>query len=882
VRTRLLLLINDIFSNWFPNRTGIVQFTVWAGLVLSLVSVLSPSGALADSSLPEATSPRLSVSSQPVSGQCPWANRTVQAGSTPSKLAAEVLAKMTLKEKAKFVVLGNKKGYENMNTGVPRLCIPALTLSDGPDGVANGVHGITQLPASIGVAASFDTALAYTYGSVIGREAKGKGIDVIQGPNLNIARVPEGGRIFEGYGEDPYLVSQLGVADIDGIQSTGTMADAKHFTGYSQETARLLINQEIPVRALQELYLAPFRAAVEEGHVASLMCAYGSVNGVNDCSDKSLYQTLYTNWGFDGFVRSDLDAVPNIPIAFTAGLSMVKPAKPSQLVTAVHDKQLSSSVLNKAVLRVLSQMFTYKLIGGQHSGSIKANVASSVHSKVATQAAEESVVLLKNSGTLPLAQDSNSIAVIGKDAGQAAGHLGGGSANVRAESFVTPLSAIQATVTKNTHISYDSGVPSIRALPGIPWTAYTSGQPLTLVPNPGLFENRIDNAYSGRQPDAATSDIRIALQSNVSPAIATASHPLSTNPDWMNWEATIVPPKTGLYDISLTNDGDCWLSINNKPVLSFNGLHNHSTWDTAVNLVAGHSYHFKLQWFQTGSLRPLLGWEDMSPVINKAVTAARKAKTAIIFASDYNSEGLDRPNLYLPGAQDQLIEAVAAANPHTVVVLNTGGAVFMPWLEHVSAVVEAWYPGQADGTATSAVLFGKINPSGRLPITFPTVSSAAKQLSAQSQWPGKNGTVDYSEDLEVGYRHYEATGDKPLFPFGFGLSYTSFRLAQPTLSTASGTDQITVPVTNTGNRAGTDIVQCYIDYPPGSGEPPHQLRSFARVTLVPGQTQSVTLTLDQATFQLYKDGKFVTPTGTFTAWIGTSSENLPYRLALTP
>jgi len=862
---------------------NVTRLTIYVcASLLAILTILLPSAALASSNLPRTTRQKLATSSQPVSRQCPWTNPIVQASSTPNKLAAEVLARMTLAEKAKFVILSNKKGYENMNTGIPKLCIPALTLSDGPDGVAYGMRGVTQLPASIGVAASFDPTLAFAYGRTVGQEAKGKGVDVIQGPNLNIARVPEAGRIFEGYGEDPYLVSQLGVADIQGIQSTGTMANAKHFTGYNQETARLLINQKIPLRALEELYLAPFQAAVQEGHVASLMCSYGSLNGVNDCSDKSLYQTLYADWGFNGFVRSDLDAVPNMPNAFAAGLSMVKPASPKQLVAAVHTKQLSNVALNTAVTRVLRDMFAYGLIGGQHSGNPKARVTSKAHSQVAVQAAEESMVLLKNSGTLPLTQASDTIAVIGRDAGRAAARLGNGSAGVRPGAFVTPLSAIQAAVAQRTSVSYANGVPSNRALPGIPWTAYVSGQPLTLVPNPSFLENA-ENHGSETGPQAGTSDIRIALRSNASPEVATASHPLSNNPNWMNWEATIVPPKTGLYDISLTNDGDSWLSINNKPVLSFSGLHNHSTWDTAMNLTAGHRYQFKLQWFQTGSLRPLLGWENMSPVINKAVAAARKAKTAIVFANDYNSEGLDRPNLYLPGAQNQLIEAVAAANPHTVVVLNTGGAVFMPWLNRVSAVIEAWYPGQADGTATTAVLFGKVDPSGRLPLTFPTVSSAAKQFSSAAQWPGTNGTVDYSEGLDVGYRYYTATGQKPLFPFGFGLSYTSFQLAQPTVSAVSaGTDQITVPVTNTGSQAGAAVVQSYIDYPPGSGEPPRELRSFARVTLAPGQTGNAGLTLNQAAFQLYKDGKFSTPPGAFTVWVGTSSENLPYSLTVTP
>jgi beta-glucosidase len=821
------------------------------------------------------------ISLQSSRSQCPWTSRSMQLQSTPDKLAATVLAKMTLAEKVSFVVLSNKHGYENTNTGIPKLCIPTLTLSDGPNGLAYSMTGVTQLPASIGVAASFDPSLAYNYGSVLGQEAKGKGVDVLQGPNLNLARVPEDGRIFEGYGEDPYLASELGVADIQGIQSTGTMANAKHYTGYNQETARLLINEKIPTRALEELYLAPFQAAVEQGHVASLMCAYGSLNGINDCSDSSLYRTLYADWGFNGFVRSDLDAVPNIPDAFNAGLSMVKPAKPSQLIKAVQTKQMSSKALNTAVLRILSNMFAYGLIGSKKGGSLKATVTSKAHSTTALQAAEESMVLLKNNGTLPLSQNEGSIAVIGKYARRGASHLGGGSANVEPNSFATPLSALRAMLGNHTQVMYDTGVPANNPLPDIPWTAYTSGQPLTLVPSPSPFEDMLDSAAAASGPKSGTSDIRIALQPDVSPAVATANRPLGNEPNWMNWEAAITPPESGLYDISLTNNGDCWLKVNGKPLLSFNGLHNHSTWDTTIQMAAGRQYHVQLQWFQTGSQRPLIGWKDVSPAINRAVAVAKKAKIAVVFAGDYNSEGLDRPNSYLPGAQDQLIEAVAAVNPRTIVVLNTGGAVSMPWINHVASVVEAWYPGQADGTATSAALFGMIDPSGKLPITFPP-SNSTSFTGGTKQWPGKDGVVDYDEGLDIGYRQYTPTGEKPLFPFGFGLSYTSFQLGQPIETATAGTIQISVPVTNTGQQTGAEVVQCYIQYPQGSGEPPRQLRAFDRVNLAPGQTENATLSLDSAAFQVYTDGKFSAPAGNFTAWIGTSSEDLPYSLTVHP
>ena len=238
---------------------------------------------------------------------CPWTAPSVQASESDSELAEMVLSRMTIAEKAAFVVLRNGDGYENINSGVPDLCIPPLTMQDGPNGLSAGDTEVTALPSSLGIAASFNLALAYDYGQVLGQEARGKGIDAVQGPNLNLLRVPESGRAFEGYGEDPNLVSAMGVADIDGIQSQGVMADAKHFTAYNQETARTVVDQQVSLRVLHELYFAPFEAAVEQGHVASIMCAYGEINGINACSSPTLYAAL-RSWNFAGFVRTDLEA----------------------------------------------------------------------------------------------------------------------------------------------------------------------------------------------------------------------------------------------------------------------------------------------------------------------------------------------------------------------------------------------------------------------------------------------------------------------------------------------------------------------------------------------------------------------------------------------
>lgn len=789
----------------------------------------------------------------------------------PAVLASEVLSKMTLGEKAAFVVLRAGNGYENENSGVPSLCIPALTLQDSPNGIAFLDTGVTQLPSSLGIAASFDPSLAYSYGQVLGEEARGKGIDAVQGPNLNLVRIPESGRAFEGYGEDPYLVSEMGDADIEGIQSIGVMADAKHFTAYNQETARSVLDEKVVTRALEELYLAPFAAAVKIAHVASLMCAYGSLNGVNDCSDPSLYKTLYDTWKFSGFVRSDLEAVKNLPAAFNAGLSLIKPASPEGVVADVEHHRLKLSALDDAVRRVLVEMFAFGLIDHPLPRTPDANVATAAHAAFARSSAQQTMVLLKNSGVLPLSKQLKSVAVIGVDAGPHAMSAGHGSARVIAPFLVTPLGAISRSVARTARVTYAPGGPGQIPLPQIPLADYRSGKPLSEKP------------FTPRPPgyEFGKSDLGVIASPRVTRAVQTAERPLRGPYPWTTWNATIILPRSGLYDISLTDNGDTWLTINGKPIVSFRGLRGRYSWTTAVNLVGGRPYHFELDWFQTGSRDPSLGWEDVTPAIDQAVSAARRSRVALVFVSDFNSEGLDRPTLTLPGDANEVIEAVAKVNRRTVVVLNTGGAVLMPWLKSVSSVLEAWYPGEEDGSATAAVLFGSVDPSGRLPVTFPP-SNSAVPANTPAQWPGIDGTVTYGEGLDIGYRWYDAKGIKPLFPFGFGLSYTSFHLGTLHLHQARDDDTITLSVTNTGRRAGTDVVECYLEYPPSTGEPPRQLRAFTRVTLRPSAKENVALSLGHRAFEAFLGGRFTVPSGNFVAWVGSSSSSLRASVNVSP
>ena len=797
---------------------------------------------------------------------CRWIDQSLKGHVDPLVLAHEVLARMTLHEKATMVVLVMRPQLENLSDGVPRLCIPELWLSDGPVGLGDGLQGVTQFPSAIGVASSFDPQVARSIGVALAQEARSKGINVVQGTELNLARVPQSGRIFETYGEDPFLTSVMGVANIEGTQSQGVMAMAKHLGAYTQETARLKLDQIVSRRALEELYLAPFRAAVQQAHVASIMCSYGSINGVNSCSDPFLYSTLRA-WGFQGFVRSDFHAVlPNkIAGAFRAGVSLIKPSRVLDIVHLVDTGAITKDDLNRAVLPVLTEIFRFAEVGRPRSGNLANKATTASHVAVALHAAESSIVLLKNAGgVLPLTH-AGSLAVIGTDANQRTMVAGGGSSSVLAPSVVTPLNAIRRARGHGSSVTFASGGPAGLELDSLSGIGIVHGTPLKLIQPPGAPRTQ------------GKGDIVIDNNPNITPAVATAVT-WGRGEGWSSWRMAVRAKASGTYEVSVQQCGDAWFFLNHRPILSSSGIHSCNQMSTTVQLIAGRNYLFDAHWFSvTGVAPPRFGIFNVTPDISKAVAAARRARVAVVFVGDYNSESLDRPNLNLPGDANALISAVAAVNPRTVVVLNTGGAVLMPWIHDVAGVLEAWYPGQVDGNAIAAVLSGAVDPSGRLPITFPSNASSTPVQSA-SAFPGIKSVVWFSSGLDIGYRWYQTNKVTPLFPFGFGLSYTNFNLSNPALSRTSSGYLISVDVKNTGARAGADVIQGYVGYPSASGEPPQQLRALSRVALAPGESKRVNLLINWDGFQSFKGSSFTTLRGQYTISVGESSANLAFTL----
>jgi beta-glucosidase len=656
----------------------------------------------------------------------PWMDPSL----SPQKRAELLVQHMKLDEKVLEIHMMETRDHPREVAAIDRLEIPALKITNGPAGAGPGdsphPQPATALPSAMALAASWDLDLAQTFGHVAGAEAAYRGEGVMETPGLNIARVPQNGRNFEYFGEDPYLAARMGVAEIQGVQQEGVIAETKHYAANNQEADRKTINEVIAERPLREIYLPAFEAAVKEGQTGAIMCAYPSVNGQFGCENTHLLKDILRGeWAFKGFVQSDYTATHSTIPAALAGLDLEMKHDErydAGMKAAITSGQLSVAVLDTMLIRRFSEMFQFGLF--DHPLTPKP-IPAEKDGAIARTIAEQSAVLLKNSeNLLPLrAADLHSIAVIGPYA-DAAHTGGGGSSQVLPLYTVSPVQGIKNQVDAHVNVIYNDG----------------------------------------SDPSAAAKD-------------------------------------------------------------------------------------------------------------------AASADVALLMVGNKDREGRDRPDLSLPGNQDELVSSVSAANRHTVVVLKTGGPVLMPWLGHVGAVLEAWYPGEEDGNAVADLLFGKANPSGKLPLTFPKAESDTPAHAPQ-QYPGVNGTVVYSEGLEVGYRWYDAQQIEPLFPFGFGLSYTTFvfdHLSITRQHDPHGPVLVSLDITNTGRRAGADVVQVYVADPSAAGEAPKQLKGFAKVSLSPGETKHVTISLDERAFSTWNipTGQWSLIPGKFGILAGDSSRNLP-------
>jgi beta-glucosidase len=724
-----------------------------------------PAGATASFSPPMITGSGNSTLTILTSSSTPGASSTVEITGTSGNLihktpvtlvtvnAATIIGQMSLTADALELHGLVDANDDRVVPALAGLGVPLLNITNGPAGATNGGPGhqgsATALPAPIALAATWDTSLANLYGTVVGSEAYDLSNGFMEGPDINIARTLQNGRTFEAYGEDPYLTGQIAVADIEGIQSQGIIAEAKHFAANNQETNRMTVNEIIDERTLREIYFPAFEASVEQGGAGAVMCAYNMVNGTFMCeNDLLLNQILKGQWGFNGFVTSDFGATHSTAASANSGLDLEMPSgiyfALSPLQTAVTDNEITQATINGMLMRRFLTMMRFNIFPNAPLFTGISAAAETADGLTARQIAEAGMVLLRNNGgILPLnASSLHNIAVIGPYAG-AAKTGGGGS------SLVVPL--------------------------------------YTVAPVAGI-QNRVGAGVTVTYADGSS--------------------------------------------------------------------------------------------------------------IPAAVTLAQAADVAIVMVGDSEAEGADDP-ISLSGTQDALVEAIVAANPKTIVVMKSGTGILMPWASSVPAILQAWYPGEEDGNAVAAVLFGDVNPSGKLPLTIPVNASdpdPPADGSAPSQYPGVlvGGvpTATYSEGIFVGYRHYDENNVTPLFPFGFGLSYTTFSFSNlsvnPTTFTFTGNPNQTVNVSfnvkNTGSVAGAEVAQVYVGIPSTAvPEPPKWLKGFQKISLTPGQTSTVQITLNMSSFAYWdvtSESWLVAP-GTYQIMVGDSSRNIELQAPVT-
>jgi beta-glucosidase len=809
----------------------------------------------------------------------------------------ELLRAMTVAEK---VALLAGSGMW-LTTPVERLGIPAIKVSDGPNGARGGGSfaggSVTSacFPVAIALAASWNTALVERIGGALGEETRSKGASFLLAPTVNIHRSPLNGRNFECYSEDPFLSARLAVAYITGLQSHGVGATVKHFVCNDSEFQRNTISSEVDERTLREIYLPPFEAAVREAGSWAVMSSYNRLNGTYTGEHRGLLvDILKREWGFDGIVMSDWFGTKSTAPAAENGLDLEMPGPPrwrgERLLAAVEAGEVTRRAIDEAARRMLGAIeragaFAHPEIPEERAIDLPE------HRALLREAAAEGIVLLKNDGAvLPLDTATlTSVAIIGPNA-KTAQIMGGGSAQVNAHYAVSPFDGLVAQAGEQVELGYEIGCTNHKQLPRMDNRLVA---PVGAADGRGFTVTYFNTPDLGGEPvyRTVTSSAEQAWFGDVAPGVQPRGFSARLS-------ASFTPRESGPHTLGLSSAGLSRLLVDGAPVIdnwarqtrgdSYFGTGS-SEVTAQVQFEAGRTYELAIEYSSQGAtLLAGVRLGHLPPVaedsIARAAALAARSDVALVFVGlngDWESEGHDRPDMELPGQQAALVEAVAAANPRTVVVLQSGSPVSMPWLDKVAAVVQAWYPGQECGNAIADVLLGAANPSGKLPQTFP---ERLEDNPAFINYPGENGRVRYGEGLFVGYRYYEKKRVAPLFPFGFGLSYTTFAYSEPRLSAeAIGPDErleISVDVTNTGARAGQEVVQLYVRDPAAKvARPEKELKGFAKVALAPGETKTVTLGLGREELAYWDDVRhaWVAEAGAFELLVGASSRDIRAR-----
>ncbi|MGH9591259.1 MAG: beta-glucosidase family protein [Terracidiphilus sp.] len=804
--------------------------------------------------------------------------------------AHAMLAKLSLQQKIELV-----GGEDNMFTHpMPAIDLPRFKMSDASVGVRTW-GPTTAYAGGVALAATWDPAFAHKLGESLGKDARARGVNFLLGPGVNIARAPVGGRNFEYLSEDPYLNGALDAPFIEGVQSEGVVATVKHYALNNQEFDRHNASSDIDERTMREIYLPGFEAAVTRGHADAVMNSYNLINGVHATQNPVLnLQILKGEWGFKGILMSDWDATYDGVAAANNGLDLEMPSprfmNEQTLLPAVKDGRVKESTIDDKVLRLLRVELRYGFTKRPQFDA--ADSTYSVADRAAAlQGALESITLLKNQGhLLPLDPARiKTIAIVGPDAWPAVTG-GGGSSHATPFEPISTVTGIANLLGPNVHVLYSRGLPDIQDVfrrthwqDGVKVETYSS-RDFTGTPEAGAGREIANWRQVQFQPEGSPRSIRY-----------TASFKAGQAGNYL-----LVAAAAGHDTFKVTADG--------KQVLEQGNTEGQVPRSATLELGAGQTVQIVADYVPNAAgTRFGLGMAYAPDLVSADAKQFASIADAVVVCAGFDAvnegEGHDR-TFNLPWGQDALIEAMAAANPHTVVTLTGGGGMeTAPWLDKVPVLLHTWYPGQEGGTAVAQVLFGKRDPEGRLPVTF----DRSWPDSASYDWyypKGPNTTlhaatpdgkpidysiphIQYGDKLMVGYRYWTTMHKQPLFPFGFGLSYTTFRFSNlrvPSTTSPGGEVPVSFDVTNTGKTEGAEVAQLYVSDPSAKADrPERELKGFEKVRLAPGETKHVTLTLDARSFSYWDPSahKWTIDPGKFIVRVGDSSEDTPLQASLT-
>ena len=808
-----------------------------------------------------------------------------------------LLKQLTLREKISLL-----SGQDSWHTvAIERLGIPALVMTDGPHGVRSSQAEVgridgpaTSFPTGVSMASSWDPALIERVGAALGEETRAMGCDILLGPCVNIVRHPLAGRNFEAYSEDPFLAGKIGVGYVKGVQSRRIGTSLKHYACNNQEVERFRGNSIIDERTLREIYLSQFEMIVKEADPWTVMCSYNRINGEYASQNQHLLnEILKQEWGFQGAVVSDWGANHTVFESVAGGLDLEMPGPAKyygrQLEEAVAIWQIDEASVDAAARRILRMLLRSGKVDGETLPPGSLNTPQ--HQTLARELAEQSIVLLKNEGgLLPLEPAKiKKLAVIGPHA--ALGSIGGGGSSFLESPYrVSPLDGLKAQLKgQPVEVVYATGCDSFSNLPAVRGLALT-----TPAGKPGAACQIWDNPdFKGKPVVERVETNRLEFWWFTAP-VKEVKDDFSAR-----WLGNLTAAETGRHSFGLSSSGIARIYLDGKLLIDNSakkseGMFSEVYTQVEMDLVAGKSYELKLEVVRPASenhVQAKVGYAytprpAQDARFAEAVELARTADVAVVcigLPENFESEGDDRRDMELPGRQNELVEAILKVNPKTVVVLNSGAPVHLPWVEQVPALVEAFYPGLEGGSAIARILLGSVNPSGKLAETFPR---RLEDTPAFINYPGTKDVI-YGEGIFVGYRYYDKRDLAPLFPFGYGLSYTTFEYSGLHLEADGSAGQpsesggrpveVRVTVKNTGKVTGKEIVQLYVsDLQSSLVRPPKELKGFTKLELAPGESREVRFTLDERAFSFYNPylKRWVAEPGQFEILVGASSRDI--------